>query len=290
MTEKTSDFRQLHEAPGAFIIPNPWDAGSARILASMGFKALATTSAGMAFSLGMQEGKVSKADALAHCRMIAAATPLPVSGDLEKGFGDSPEEVAQSIRDAAETGLSGGSIEDHTGRPYDPIFDFTLAVERIHAATEAARSLPRDFVLTARAENFLWDRPDLDDTIKRLQAFEKAGADVLFAPGLRDIESIRLVCGSVGKPVNVIMGLPGMTFSLAELAEAGAKRISVGSSLARLAYGSLIDAAREMRDGETFGFSQRAAGFSEIDGMFAAPRDEPGPALTSRLNPALKPA
>ena len=268
MTVKTSAFRDLHEAPGAFVIPNPWDTGSARILAAMGFKALATTSAGMAFSLGMQEGKVPKAEALAHCRMIAQATPLPVSGDLEKGFGDRPEDAAQAIRDAARTGLAGGSIEDHTGRPDDPIFDFTLAVERIHAAAEAARALPQDFVLTARAENFLWDRPDIDDTIKRLQAFEKAGADVLFAPGLRDLESIRLVCGAVKRPVNVIMGLPGTTFGLAELAEAGAKRISVGSSLARLAYGSLIGAAREMLSDGTFAFSGRAAGFDEIDRLF----------------------
>jgi 2-methylisocitrate lyase-like PEP mutase family enzyme len=269
MTSKTSAFRQLHAAPGAFIIPNPWDIGSARILAKMGFKALATTSAGMAFSLGMQEGAVSKEDALAHCRMIADAVPLPVSGDLEKGYGDSPEEVAQTIRDAAETGLAGGSIEDYTGRPDDPIFDFSLAVERIHAAAEAARTLPGDFVLTARAENFLWDRPDLDNTIKRLQAFEKAGADVLFAPGLRDLESIRLVCSSVGKPVNVIMGLPGMNFGIAEAAEAGAKRISVGSSLARLAYGSLMEAGREMRDEVTFGFVGHAVGFAEIDAVFA---------------------
>jgi 2-methylisocitrate lyase-like PEP mutase family enzyme len=270
MTVKASEFRKLHDAPGAFIIPNPWDIGSARILASMGFKALATTSAGMAFSLGMQEGSVSKEMALAHCRMIADATPLPVSGDLEKGFGDSPEEVAQTIREAAETGLAGGSIEDHTGRPDDPIFEFNLAVERIQAAAEACRALPVDFVLTARAENFLWDRPDLDDTIKRLQAFEKAGADVLFAPGLRDVESIRTVCSSVSKPVNVIMGLPGTTFGLAELSDAGAKRISVGSALARLAYGSLIEAAQEMRGEGTFGFSQRAIGFGALDGMFAA--------------------
>jgi 2-methylisocitrate lyase-like PEP mutase family enzyme len=269
MTSKTSEFRKLHEAPGAFIIPNPWDIGSARVLASMGFKALATTSAGMAFSLGLQEGKVPRAEALAHCRMIAEATALPVSGDLEKGFGDSPEDAAQAIRDAAETGLAGGSIEDHTGRPDDPIFDFTLAEERIHAAAEACRALPHDFMLTARAENFLWDRPDLDGTIKRLQAFEKAGADVLFAPGIRDLESVCLVCSSVSRPVNVIMGLPGTTFGLAELADAGAKRVSVGSALARLAYGSLIDAAREMREEGTFGFSQRAVGFAEIDSFFA---------------------
>ena len=269
MTVKTSAFRDLHEAPGAFIIPNPWDTGSARILAAMGFKALATTSAGMAFSLGMQEGKVPKAEALAHCLMIAQATPLPVSGDLEKGFGDRPEEAAQSIRDAAAAGLSGGSIEDHTGRPDQPIFDFTLAVERIHAAAEAARALPQDFVLTARAENFLWDWPDLDDTIKRLQAFERAGADVLFAPGLRDLDTIRAVCSSLSKPVNVIMGLPGTTFAITDLAGAGAKRISVGSSLARLAYGSLIGAAREMREEGTFRFSERAIGFGGLDSLFA---------------------
>jgi 2-methylisocitrate lyase-like PEP mutase family enzyme len=269
MTDKGSTFRKLHQAPGAFIIPNPWDVGSARILAKLGFKALATTSAGMAFSLGMREGAVSKEDALAHCRMIAAATALPVSGDLEKGYGDSPDDVAQTISDAAETGLAGGSIEDHTGRPDNPIFDFTLAVERVHAAAEAARALPVDFVLTARAENFLWDRPDLDDTIKRLQAFEKAGADVLFAPGIRNLESIRLVCSSVSRPVNVIMGLPGLNFGVAEAAEAGVKRISVGSALARLAYGSLIEAAEEMRGGGTFGFSQRAVGCAELDEMFA---------------------
>jgi 2-methylisocitrate lyase-like PEP mutase family enzyme len=269
MTFKSSVFRQLHEAPGAFIIPNPWDVGSARILANLGFKALATTSAGMAFSLGMHEGTVSKGAALAHCRMIADATPLPVSGDLEKGFGDSPEAVAETIRDAAETGLAGGSIEDHTGRPDDPIFEFSLAVERIHAAADAARALTDDFVLTARAENFLWDRPDLDDTIKRLQAFEKAGADVLFAPGIRDIESIRLVCGAVSKPVNVIMGLSGMNFGVAEAADAGVKRISAGSSLARLAYGSLIEAAREMADVGGFGFARDAASFDVIERFMA---------------------
>ncbi len=269
MTEKGADFRTLHEAPGVFIIPNPWDIGSARVLARMGFTALATTSAGMAFSLGQQEGKVSKAEALAHCRMIVGATPLPVSGDLEKGFGDSPQVVAVTIREAAQTGLAGCSIEDHTGRQDAPIFDFELAVERIHAAVEACRALPHDFVLTARCENYLWDRPDLDDTIRRLQAFEKAGADVLFAPGLRDLAAIRTVCSAVSKPVNVIMGLPGTTFGLAELAQAGAKRISVGSALARLAYGSLVDAAREMLADGTFRFSQRAIGFAELDGYFA---------------------
>jgi 2-methylisocitrate lyase-like PEP mutase family enzyme len=269
MTGKIAEFRRLHEAPGAFIVPNPWDVGSARILAKLGFKALATTSAGMAFAMGMQEGTVSKEDALAHCRMIVEATALPVSGDLERGYGDSPEDVAQTIRDAAAAGLAGGSIEDHTGRPDDPIFEFSLAVERIQAAAEAARALPEDFVMTARAENFLWDRPDLDDTIKRLQAFEKAGADVLFAPGLRDIESIRSVCSSVGKPVNVIMGLPGLNFGFAEAAEAGAKRISVGSALARLAYGSLMEAGREMRDEGTIGIARNAVGFAEIDAVFA---------------------
>ncbi len=189
-----------------------------------------------------------------HCRSIVAATPLPVSADLEKGFGDSPESAAETIRAAADIGLAGCSLEDHTGRRDDPIYDFTLAVERIEAAVEARRSLPHDFVLTARCENFLWDRADLDDTIRRLQAFEKAGADVLYAPGLRDLRTIRLVCEAVTKPVNVVMGMPGATFSVAELAEAGVKRISVGSGLARLAFGTFVKAAREMRSAGTFRF------------------------------------
>ena len=266
--EKAGKFRALHQRSGAFIIPNPWDAGTARILASLGFEALATTSAGLAFSLGVKEGAVSKATALGHCRTIVEATDLPVSADLEKGFGDDPEEVAQTIRDAAATGLAGCSIEDHTGRPGDPIFDFNLAVERIQAAVEAKRALPHDFVLTARCENFLWGRRDLDDTIKRLQQFENAGADVLYAPGLYDLESIRNVCAVVSKPVNVVMGMPGATFGLKELEEAGVKRVSVGSALSRAAFGAFVRAAKEMREQGTFNFASDAIGFSEIEEYF----------------------
>ncbi len=261
-------FRRLHEEPGAFIIPNPWDIGTARILAAMGFRALATTSAGMAFSLGVAEGQTGREAVLDHCRAIVAATPLPVSADLEKGFGDSPESAAETVRAAAGIGLAGCSLEDHTGRPDAPIYDLTLAVERIAAAAEAARALPDDFVLTARCENFLWGRPDLDDTIRRLQAFEQAGADVLYAPGLHDLGAIRTVCAALTKPVNVVMGMPGATFGMAELSAAGVKRVSVGSALARLAYGAFVGAAREMSAAGTFHFSAGAMGFAELEGFF----------------------
>lgn len=267
-------FRALHKEDGAFIIPNPWDVGTARILASLGFKALATTSAGLAFSLGVPEGTVARDQVLEHCRAIASATDLPVSADLEKGFGDSPESAAHTIRAAAETGLAGCSIEDHTNRRDDPIFEFALAVERIAAAAEAARALPHDFVLTARCENFLWNRPDLDDTIRRLQAFEKAGADVLYAPGLHDLDTIRLVCASVGRPVNVVMGMPGATFGVAELAGVGVKRISVGSALCRLAFGAFVRAAREMMTAGTFAFSSEAIGFSELESYFISSKNQ----------------
>jgi len=270
MSDQGTIFRRLHETPGAFIIPNPWDVGTARILAALGFRALATTSAGMAFSLGMAEGLVPREDTLNHCRAIVAATPLPVSADLEKGFGDSPESAAETIRVAAGLGLAGCSLEDHTGRREQPIYDFTLSAERIEAAAQACRALPQDFVLTARCENFLWGRPDLDDTIRRLQAFEKAGADVLYAPGLQDLDTIRTVCAALTKPVNVVMGLAGTTFSVAELADAGVKRISVGSALARLAYGAFVSAAREMTSQGTFCFSEKAMGFAELDGFFTS--------------------
>lgn len=265
---KAEQFRALHEQDGAFIIPNPWDAGTARILAALGFKALATTSAGHAFSLGVPEGAVTWDDTLAHCRMLVAATDLPVSADLEKGLGDSPESAAASVCAAAATGLAGCSLEDHTKRRDAPIFDFTLAVERIAAAAEAARGLAHDFVLTARCENFLWGRPDLDDTIRRLQAFENAGADVLYAPGLRDLDTIRQLCAAVTKPVNVVMGLPGTVFDVQQLTEAGVKRISVGSALSRLAYGAFIKAAQEMQHAGTFTFASEAIGFAEIERYF----------------------
>lgn len=266
--DKAVLFRALHQREGAFVIPNPWDVGTARILAAMEFEALATTSAGLAFSMGLPEGLVSQECTLAHCRQIVAATDLPVSADLEKGFGDTPQSVADTIRAAAETGLVGCSIEDHTNRRDDPIFEFALAVERIAAAVEAARSLPHDFVLTARCENLLWDRPDLDDTIKRLQAFETAGADVLYAPGLHDLDTIRAVCSSVTKPVNVVMGMPGATFGVKELARAGVARISVGSAFFRAAFGEFIRAALEIKEAGTFGFAGRAIGFSELENYF----------------------
>jgi 2-methylisocitrate lyase-like PEP mutase family enzyme len=244
---KAERFRALHQGP-LFVLPNPWDAGSARILASMGFAALATTSAGLAFSLGRRdaESAVSRDEALANAAAIIAATELPVSADLENGYGDAPEEAALTIRLAAETGLVGGSIEDATGDASRPIYDFQHAVERVAAAAEAAHALPFPFTFVARAENFLHGRPDLDDTIRRLQAFEAAGADVLFAPGLPDLAAIRHVCASVTKPVNVVLGARNTPYTLAELAEAGVRRVSTGSSLARAALGGMMVAAREL--------------------------------------------
>lgn len=268
MTSKANEFLRLHQQDDAFIIPNPWDVGSARILAGMGFKALATTSAGMSFSMGICEGAARLDQTLQHCHAIVEATHLPISADLENGFADGPDAVAETIRAAAAIGLAGGSIEDHTGDRQDPIYDFNHAVERVASAAEAAGNVGGGFVLTARCENFLHGRPDLDDTIRRLQAFEKVGAEVLYAPGLRDLATIKTVCSSVGKPVNVVMGLPGTTFTVSELTAAGVKRISVGSALARLAYGSLLKAASEMMDHETFTFSEGAAGFAEIEAFF----------------------
>jgi 2-methylisocitrate lyase-like PEP mutase family enzyme len=263
-------FRALHERDGVFIIPNPWDAGSARILAGLGFDALATTSAGLAFSLGLPDGCVRRDAVLDHCRTIVAATDLPVSADLENGFGDSPERVADTIRAAAATGLAGCSIEDYTGKRDEPIYPFSLAVERIAAAVAACRALPDDFVLTARCENLIRGRNDLDDTIARLQAFANAGADVVYAPGLRDLDAIRAVCAAVDVPVNVIMGLPGVTFGAAELAAAGVKRISVGSALARAAYGAFLAGAREMAESGTFSFGGTASSFAELGAFFQA--------------------
>jgi 2-methylisocitrate lyase-like PEP mutase family enzyme len=268
MSHPGKAFRNLHQQEGAFIIPNPWDVGSARLLALLGFKALATTSSGMAFALGLADGAVSPELVLKHCRDLAAATALPVSADLENGFGHSPESVAETIIAAAETGLAGCSIEDHTGDPEDPIYDFDLAVERIHAASEACAELDHDFVLTARCENLLWGRPDLDDVISRLQAFESAGADVLFAPGLHTLEAIRQVCSAISSPVSVVAEIPGKPFSVAELAGAGVKRISVGALLARLAYGSLISAGREMLDTNSFAFAETAIDFDTLDTLF----------------------
>jgi 2-methylisocitrate lyase-like PEP mutase family enzyme len=266
-TEKALTFRALHQRPGAFVIPNPWDAGSTRLLSTLGFEALATTSAGHAFALGKRDGDggVSRAETLANARAIVEATDLPVSADLENGFGNDPESAAETIRAASAVGLVGGSIEDASGDEARPIYELSLAVERVAAAVEAARKLPNPFVLTARAENFLHGRPDLEDTICRLQAFEKAGAEVLYAPGLTKLEQIRTVCSSVSRPVNVVMGLVGGSFSVPQLAEAGVRRISLGSSLARAALGALMRAAREIRDDGTFSFSAQAIPFADIN-------------------------
>jgi 2-methylisocitrate lyase-like PEP mutase family enzyme len=265
--EKALVFRALHDRPGAFVIPNPWDAGSTLLLKAFGFEALATTSAGCAFALGRQDGGggIGRAATLANARAIVEATDLPVSADLENGFGDAPEACAETIRAASDAGLAGGSIEDASGDPARPIYGFAHAVERVAAAAEAARALSVPFVLTARAENFLHGRPDLDDTIRRPQAFEQAGAEVLYAPGLTALEQIRTVCGSVSRPVNVVMGLAGGTFSVQQLADAGVKRISLGSSLARAAFGALVRAAREIRDQGTFSFASEAIPFAEIE-------------------------
>jgi 2-methylisocitrate lyase-like PEP mutase family enzyme len=262
--DKAQKFRALHERPGAFVIPNPWDIGTVRILAGLGFEALATTSAGLAFTLGRRdsEGAVTREEALAHARAIVEATLLPVSADLENGFGDAPEAAAETIRLSAGVGLVGASIEDASGDPTRPIYDFSHAVERVTAAVEAARSAPFSFTLTARAENFLFGRPDLDDTVRRLQAFETAGADVLYAPGLPDLQAIRTVCASLTRPMNV---LAGAAFSVEELAAAGVRRISLGSALSRAALGAFLSAVREIAELGTFSFAGNAASFADID-------------------------
>ncbi len=266
--KRNQTFRALHEQSGPFVIPNPWDIGSARILAGMDYKALATTSGGMAYSLGLTDGQVSREKALRHCREIVAATELPVSADLENGFGDTPECVFQTIADAGAIGLAGGSIEDYTGRPDAPIYDLMLAVERIEAASAACKNLSVDFVLTARCESLVWGGTDLDEVIERLQAYEKAGADVLFAPGLDDLDAIRNVCAAVDKPVNVIMSTPGLRFGIDDLADVGVKRISIGSAFAQVAYGSLIAAAQEIATRGSFEFTKDAVDYVELESFF----------------------
>lgn len=268
--EKGRVFRALHERDGAFVVPNPWDAGTARLLARLGFEALATTSAGYAFSVGRRDNAVGRERMMAHVGEIAAATDLPVSGDLENGYGDDPETAAETIRLAAAAGLVGGSIEDATARPDDPIYDRELAAERVRAAAEAARSLPFPFTLTGRAENYLFGRRDLADTIRRLQAYQEAGADVLYAPGLTTREDVAAVVRSVDRPVNVVMGLQGVRLTLDELSGIGVKRVSVGSALSRAALGAFLRAAREMRDQGTFTFADDAVSFPEISAMFEA--------------------
>jgi 2-methylisocitrate lyase-like PEP mutase family enzyme len=268
--DKAARFRALHEGPGAFVIPNPWDSGSARVLAGLGFLALATSSGACAGTLGRRDGRVSRTEALAHARAIVAATDLPVSADLEKGFGDSPGAAAETIRLAAEAGLVGGSIEDATGDPARPRYDLGHATERVAAAAQAAHALAFPFTLTARAENFIRGNPSLDDTIARLQAFERAGADVLFAPGLPDLAAVRAVCAAVSKPVNFMAGIRGKSFTVAELEAAGVRRISLATSLYRMAMTGLLVAAREVTDAGTFGYVDRAVPTPELSAFMEA--------------------
>jgi 2-methylisocitrate lyase-like PEP mutase family enzyme len=252
--EKAQQFRALHDAPYSFVIANAWDAGSARILTALGFKAIATSSGACAGVLGRQDGMVTRDEALAHCKAIVDATDLPVSADLEKGFGDTPQEAAETIRRAAAIGLVGASIEDATGDRAHPLFDATHARDRIAAAVEAARSTSSPFTLTARTENYLRGSPDLEDTIKRLQSFEAAGADVLMAPGLPDLDAVRAVCAALSKPVNFMAGIKGRSFTVAALTEAGVKRISLATSLYRAAMTGLVKAAKEVAETGTFAY------------------------------------
>jgi 2-methylisocitrate lyase-like PEP mutase family enzyme len=263
--ERGARFRALHDGPGVFVIPNPWDVGSALVLAGLGFNALATSSAASACAVGKRDGGLTRDEALAHARAIVAATDLPVSADLEKGFGDSPETVAETVRLAGAAGLVGCTIEDTTGRPDQPLYEFQIAVERIAAGAEVARSLPFPFLLTARAHNLMFPNGSLDDTIARLQAFEHAGADVLFAPGLPDIAAVRTVCAALSKPFNFMVGIPGKSFPISELEAAGVKRISLATSLYRAAMTGLLDAAREVQQAGTFGFVDRCTTTAELN-------------------------
>jgi 2-methylisocitrate lyase-like PEP mutase family enzyme len=270
--QKYKAFKALHERTGAFVIPNPWNAGTAKILTALGFEALATTSAGYAFSIGEEDStaNLTRDGILANAKEIVEATSLPVSADLQDGFGPSPEICSETIRLASAIGLAGGSIEDATGDPSAPIYDFQLAVERVEAAAETAHT--HQFLLTARAENFLHGRPNLEDTIRRLQSFAEAGADVLYAPGLTSLEAIREVCASVSKPVNVVMGLQGATFSIEDLAAAGVKRISLGGSFARAALGAFVRAAREVKEKGTFTFAAEAISHAEVSSYMTTPK------------------
>ncbi|WP_368643379.1 oxaloacetate decarboxylase [Castellaniella ginsengisoli] len=263
-TQKSEAFRALHHAPRAFIIPNPWDIGTAKLLAGMGFQALATTSAGYAYTRGLSDYQVGRDQMLAHIKELAAATDLPVSADMESGYADTLDGIAETYRLTAQAGAVGASIEDATGRADDPIFDLAEAVDRVTAAVEAVRALPAPFTLTARAENHLHGRSDLNDTIRRLQAYQEAGADVLYAPGLRTREEIQAVVSSVDRPVNVLMGAPGLRLSADELSEIGVKRISVGSALSRAAFGAFLRAGREMAERGTFTFGEDAVSYADM--------------------------
>ncbi|MGH8224616.1 MAG: isocitrate lyase/PEP mutase family protein [Gammaproteobacteria bacterium] len=270
--DKVKAFRALHEREGCFVIPNPWDAGSARLLAALGFEALATTSLGFAYTLGRVDGNVRPEEVMTHCRTLCAATELPVSADLENGFADAPKQAAANILRAAETGIVGCSIEDYSGDDSKPIYDFELAVERVHAAAEAVHALDFPFTLTARAENLLRGINDLDDTIRRLQAFAAAGADVLYAPALKTLEEVRTVTRAVDKPLNVLAPLV-KNVTVAQLAAAGAKRISIGGALARASTAALLNAAKEMREQGSFGWTADLASGAEIDAMLGGRRN-----------------
>ena len=263
-TEKAAQFHALHQRAGAFLIPNPWDAGSARVLAGLGFEAFATSSGAAAATFGRRDGKLTRDQALASARAIGQATDLPVSADLENGFGDSPRAVAEAVQLAAQAGLAGCSIEDSTGDKNRPLYELQLATERIAAAVQAARSLPFHFTLTARAENFVRGKPDLDDTLKRLRAYAEAGADVLFAPALPDLAAVRAVCSAVSKPVNFMVGVRGKSFTMTQLVEAGVKRISFASSLYRAALTGLIEAASEARRSGSFGYLEKTITSAEM--------------------------
>ncbi len=265
--EKAAAFRALHERPGAFIIPNPWDAGTSKLLAALGFEALATTSLGLANMLGRADSAVSRAEVIANCRAIAEATDLPVNVDLENCFAHAPAPAAEAIGLAAEAGAVGGSIEDSTGDPKAPIYDFDLAVARVRAAADLAHALPVPFLLTARAENLLHGRNDMADTVRRLQAYEAAGADVLYAPGLRNLDEVRHVTSALKRPFNVVTGWldPGIT--AAQLADAGAKRISVGGALSRLALAAFVNAGRAMKDEGSFAWMRDMMAFAEVRKM-----------------------
>lgn len=262
-TVKHERFKALHDG-AAFVMPNAWDAGTARALVSRGFEALGTTSAGYAITVAKRDsaGRLTREEILGNARVVARSVEVPVSGDLENGFGDAPADCADTVRLALEAGLVGGSIEDATGRPDDPIYPLEVAVERVRAAAEA--SVDRPFLLTARAENFLFDRPDLADTITRLRAFEAAGADVLYAPGLPDLEAIQAVCAKLSKPVNVVMGLSGAAFDLATLEAAGVRRVSTGGAIARFAFAAVLRAAEEIRDRGSFEFAAEAIADREV--------------------------
>ena len=264
--EKAERFRALHQGPGAFVIPNAWDAGSARVLAGLGFQAVATSSGAFAGTLGRRDGRVTREEALAHSRDVAAAVDLPASADLENGFGHAPSFAAETVRLAAGTGLVACSIEDATGEKDRPLYEFTQALERVTAAVEAARATGFGFMLTARSENFLRGNPDLDDTIKRLQAYEKAGADVLMAPGLPDLDAVRAVCAALGRPFNFMAGIPGKSFSVAELAAAGVRRVSLATSLYKAAMTGLLRAATEVKEHGTFGYLSTAMTTAELGG------------------------